>query len=47
MLVANHLTEHGDLNGKVRGNIEGAEGVYNIIGRTPILTNQTLRAHRY
>jgi hypothetical protein len=29
MLAANHLTEHGDHNGGVRGKTEGAEGICN------------------
>jgi hypothetical protein len=40
MLVANHQTENSDPIGRVRGRIEGAEGVYNPIGRTKISTNQ-------
>jgi len=42
--AANHQTEHRDLNRGVRGRTEGAEGVYNTIGRTTILTNQIPRA---
>jgi len=42
MLAANHWTEHGDLNGRVRGRTERAEGVCNPIGRTAISTNQIL-----
>jgi len=44
MLAANHRTEHGDLSGGVRGRTEGAEWVCNPIGRTTILTNQTLQS---
>jgi hypothetical protein len=40
MLTANHWTEHRILNGGVREKTEGAEGVYNPIGRTTISTNQ-------
>jgi hypothetical protein len=42
MLVAKHQTKHGDPNGGDRGRTEGAEGVYNPIGRTTISTNQIL-----
>ena len=38
----NNLTNHGDLNGGVRGRTEGAEGVWNPIRRTTITTSQTL-----
>jgi hypothetical protein len=41
MLAINHLTEHGDPNGGVRGRTEGAEVVCNPIGRTRISINQT------
>jgi hypothetical protein len=43
MHAAKHQTEHGDPNGGVRGMTEGAEGVYNSIGRTTISTNQILQ----
>jgi hypothetical protein len=33
MLTANHQSEHRDRNGGVRGRTEGAEGVYNPIGK--------------
>jgi hypothetical protein len=33
MLVANHSTDHGILNGGVRERTEGAEGVFNPIGK--------------
>jgi hypothetical protein len=46
MLAANHQTEHDDHNGWVKGRTEGAEGVYNPIGRTTISTNQTPKAPR-
>ena len=39
MLTANHLTEHWDANGEVRGRTKGAEGVCNPL-RTKISTNQ-------
>jgi hypothetical protein len=39
MLSANPQTEQGDPNRGVEGRTEGAEGVYNPIGRT-ISTNQ-------
>jgi hypothetical protein len=35
-------SEHRDPNRGVRGRTEGAEGVYNPIGRTTISTNQIL-----
>jgi len=38
MLTVNHQTEHGDPNGGVRERAEGAEGIYNPIGKT-ISTN--------
>jgi hypothetical protein len=41
MLAANQWTKHGVSNRKVREETEGVEGVYNLIGRTTILTNQT------
>jgi len=41
MVTDNHWTEQGDPNGGVREKTEGAEGVYNAIGRTIISTNQT------
>jgi hypothetical protein len=34
MLAVNHWTEHGVPNGTVRGRTEGAEGIYNLKGRT-------------
>jgi hypothetical protein len=37
---ANHQTEHGDHNGRVRRRTEGAEVVCNTIGRTTIATKQ-------
>jgi hypothetical protein len=40
MLTANHWTEHGKPNGEVRERKEGAEGVYNPIGRTTVSINQ-------
>jgi hypothetical protein len=40
MLTAYHRTEHRDSNG-VRERMEGAEEVYNPIGRTIISTKQT------
>jgi hypothetical protein len=39
ILAANHHSEHGDPNGRVRQRTEGAEGVCNTIGRTTISTN--------
>ena len=45
MITPNHWTEHGVPNGVPNGGIrertEGAEGVWNLIGRTIISTNQT------
>jgi len=41
MLVANHWTKYGDPNGGVKERTQGAEVVYNPIGRTKIPTNQT------
>jgi hypothetical protein len=41
MLSVNHWTEHRVPNGGVRERTEGAEGVYNPIGRTTISANQT------
>jgi hypothetical protein len=41
MLAANHQTEHGDLNGGIRGRSEGAKEICNPIRRTTISTNQT------
>jgi len=41
MLGANHWTEQGDSNGRVREKNEGAEGVCNTLGRRTISTNQT------
>jgi hypothetical protein len=40
MLIAIHGTEERVINGWVKGNTEGAEGVCNSIGRTTISTNQ-------
>jgi hypothetical protein len=40
MVIANHWTEYRVSNGEVRERTEGAEGVYNLIGRTKISTNQ-------
>jgi len=40
MLAANHWTKQGDPNGGVREKIEGAEWVYNPIGRKTVSTNQ-------
>jgi hypothetical protein len=42
MLTANHWTEHRVPNRGVREWTEGVEDVCNFIGRTTILTNQTL-----
>jgi hypothetical protein len=39
MLAANHRTEPGNPNGKVREKTEGAEVVCNPIGKTTISTN--------
>ena len=41
MLAVNHRTEHRDPNGGAKERTEGAEGVYNPIGKTTISTNQT------
>jgi hypothetical protein len=41
ILTANHWTELGDPNGKVRGRTKGSERDYNFIGRTTISTNGT------
>jgi hypothetical protein len=41
VLIANCRTENGDPNGGVRGKTEGAEMVYNPIGRTTISMKQT------
>jgi hypothetical protein len=41
MLTANHFTECGVPNGKVRERTERAEGVHNLKGRTTISNNQT------
>jgi len=40
MLAAKHQTEHGDINGGVRGRTEGVEGVCNPTGGTTISTNK-------
>jgi hypothetical protein len=45
MHTAKYLTEHGDPNGGVGERTEGAEGVYNPIGRT-ISAKETPRAPR-
>jgi hypothetical protein len=42
ILIANHWTEVGDPSGKVRGQIEEAEGYCNPVGRPKISTNQDL-----
>jgi hypothetical protein len=39
MLAVNHQTEHWNSSGRDRGRTEGAERVYNPIGRTTISTN--------
>jgi hypothetical protein len=39
IITANHWTEPIDLNGRVGGRTEGAEGVCNPIGRTTVPTN--------
>jgi hypothetical protein len=44
MLAVNHRTEHRDPNGGAKERTEGAEGVYNPIGKTTISTNQTLQS---
>ena len=41
ILTANHWTEPGNTNGRVRGKTKGAEGGCNPIGRTKISTNWT------
>ena len=41
LLTASHWAEHGDLNGGVRRRTEGAEGIYNPIGRTTISNRST------
>jgi hypothetical protein len=41
MLTAIHWNKHGVLNGGVNKKTEGAEGIFNPIGRTTISTNQT------
>jgi hypothetical protein len=41
ILTANHWTEPGDPNGRVRVTAEGAKGICNHIGRTTISINQT------
>jgi hypothetical protein len=41
MLAVNHWTEHKVHSGGIRERTEGAEGVYNPIGRTTISTDQT------
>ena len=40
MQAANHLTEHEDTNGSIRGKTEGVKGVCNPIERTQSM-NQT------
>jgi hypothetical protein len=42
-MLTNHWTEHWVPNGGVRERTEGAEGVYNPIGKTTISNNQTLK----
>jgi hypothetical protein len=44
ILTANHWTEPGDPNGRVRRRTKEAEGVCNSIGRTTISTIQTLQS---
>jgi hypothetical protein len=44
ILETTHWTEHRDPNGGVKGRTEGAESIYNPIGRTTISTNQTLQS---
>jgi hypothetical protein len=39
ILTANHWTEPGNPNGRVRGRAEGAEGDHNLIGRTTASIN--------
>jgi hypothetical protein len=39
--TANHWTEPGDFNGRVKRRTEGAEGDCNSIGRTTLSTNWT------
>jgi hypothetical protein len=39
ILTADHWTEMGDPDGRVRGRIGDAEGVCNPIGRTRVSTN--------
>jgi hypothetical protein len=46
MYTVKHWTEHGDPKGEVRARTEGAEGVYNLIGRTTISINQTPKTLR-
>ena len=41
MLTACHHTEHEDPNEEARERTEGAERVYNPMGRTNLLTDQT------
>jgi hypothetical protein len=40
MLAANHRNENRDPNRGVKGRTEGAEGIFNPIGRTTTSTNQ-------
>jgi len=47
MLRVHHWTDCRVSNGAVRARLEGAEVVYNPIGKTTILTNQTGKTHRY
>jgi hypothetical protein len=44
MLIANHRTEHGDPNRRVRGRTKRAEEVCSPIGRTTISTNWTTQS---
>jgi hypothetical protein len=45
MFSANHLTDHRNPSGRVRGRTVGAEGVFNTTGRT-ISINQNPRASK-
>jgi hypothetical protein len=44
-LTVNHWTEHGVSKGGIRERTDGAEGVWNPVGRTTISTNQTPPEH--
>jgi hypothetical protein len=46
MYTAEHWTESGYPNGKVRARIVGAEGVCNLIGRTTVSTNQNPQSYQ-